>query len=785
MARNQLDNARLEVYRDIADDVEESDFVPYACLYDPDTILTKNGELLQIIKITGFTYESVEHSDADIRSVIRKAVEQSIHSNEYALWFTTIRRKKKLSPDGDYPDAFSSELHEAWKHRNQWDRKYINELYITVVREGQSADITSPKGFFSGLLASRDRKIRNAYLDRIADELKDTMARMLTALGAFGAHRLTVVQRDGIYYGEHLEFLEKLINLEERPMPLDEIGLSDYLTSGEITFAYNAMEVRSAEGDRRFGAVMTVKEYKEASLYRIDEFLQIPCEFIITQCLDFINAKQALQSYKEQQHYLEISGDEELLQKSELKRILSSSDDKVTDYGQQQTTIFVIGESVAELEHSIQQIRNSLNNIGIIVIREDLRFEDMYWATLPANFEFISRLNYVDTQHIGGFVNIQNYPAGNAKGCPWGPPVTLFYTAAGTPYFFNFHLQEKGHTMILGPKGSGKSVLLNFLLSESRKYRNRLFYLDARGHAQAFVQAIGGNYFTVTDAAATHHVSPLSLPDNPINREFLAAWLITLTDSSAQAMTAERMAIFSSIVEQMYQHDPSQRTFAFIAQHLQQRDPQSAEKLARWHSGGELAHLFDHPSETVAPSQSILGFNLSQALDQPDLLMPLASYLIHRMTMTLSGAPSVIVLDEGWRLCHNPLFASRIKPWLEYITSKNALVIFTTEEMLEATTYPFCKDITDMAETQIYLPDEDPELVYQDAFGLTDDEFAYLDAMSEEYRHFMLKRRSETIIGELNLGGMDNILEVLSGTALTAPSSQSPMQQPQPEQQGG
>ena len=264
--RNQLDNKLLEVYRDITDDVVESDFVPYACLFDANTILTKNGELLQIIKITGFTYEAISNDDVDLRNVIRQAIMQGIDSNEYAVWFHTLRRKKNLSPDGQYPDEFSDRLHKAWKLRNEWDRKYTNELYVTIVKDGQPAEIHSPKGFIEGLIPAVDRRVRNKYLERIAPELDATVVRILDALRDFGAKRLTMVKRGDRYYGEHLEFLEKLINLEERPMPIEEMALSDYLTSGEISFAYNAMEVRTAEEHRRFGAILTVKEYnKKAS----------------------------------------------------------------------------------------------------------------------------------------------------------------------------------------------------------------------------------------------------------------------------------------------------------------------------------------------------------------------------------------------------------------------------------------------------------------------------------------------------------------------------------------
>lgn len=769
MSNHMRDNLQLEVFRDIKDDVKESDFVPYACLFNPHTILSKNGELMQIIKITGFTYEVIQNEDADLRNVIRAAVEASIDTNEYAIWFHTLRRKKKLAPDGDYPDAFSSHVHEAWKDRNEWNRKFTNELYITIVKESQTADITSVKSFLEGLIPPRDRKIRNRYLDRVSEELDVVVNNLLAQLQNFGARRLTVVKRGERYYGEHLEFLEKLINLEERPMPIVEEDLCTYLTSGELSFAYNAMEVRTAEGHRRFGSVITIKEYKEASLYRIDEFLQIPCEFIVTQCVDFIHAQEALSEYESQRYYMSISGDRELADKAELTRILNNNHNRDVDFGEQQTSIFVIGESVKELENSVKQLREALSKDGIITVREDLKFEECYWATLPANFEFISRLNYTDTQHIAGFVNIHNYPAGNAKGCPWGPPVTLFYTAAGTPYFFNFHIGDNGHTTVVGPYGSGKSVLINFLLSESRKYHNRLFYLDAHGNSERFIQTIGGNYYQLSDPNSTHHhLGPLGLADTKANRDFLSLWLTTLIDPIGETINDTIIGQFKQVVEQLYALPPEQRNLAAIVSIVSEQNPEAAEKLRPWHGEGEHAFYFDHPNESVEPQNGIIGFNLSYFINNPTLLVPVASYLLHRITMTLDGTPSIMMLDEAWKLLNSPMFAPRIQKWLGYLVSKNALAVMATEDIPSAVDCGFSMDIIDNVASQIYLPNDETSEEYETIFGLSDEEITYIEAMNPIYRHFMLKRSQETIIAELNLGGMDELLDILSGATRKA-----------------
>lgn len=769
--RNQLDNQQLEVFRDITDDVIESDFVPYACLYDADTVMTKNGELLQIIKITGFTYEAISSEEADLRSVIRQALVRSIPSDDYAVWFHTIRRKKRLSPDVPFPDPFSGQLHEAWKKRNEWDRKFINELYVSIVHEGQSADITSVKGFFEGLIPAYDKRVRNQYLDRVSQALRTTVDRLLSNLQEFGAKRLTIVEREGICYGEHLEFLEKLINLEERPMPIQTIDLSHYLAGGELSFAYNAMEVRTAEGERRFGSVLTLKEYKESSLYHIDEILQLPCEFIVSQCIDFISARRALKSFESQQYYLRVSGDTDLAETIELHDIVSSNRQRMTDYGEQQTSIFVIGYGVAEMERSLKIVREALAKIGIIAVREDLKFEEAYWAQLPANFNFIARLANINTTHVAGFVNIHNYPAGNARGCPWGPPVTLFYTAAGTPYFFNFHLGNNGHTTVIGPPDTGKDVLVNFLLAGARKYRNRLFYLDATGNARSFVTAIQGNYFDLDkEGVSPGLMSPFMLPDTQVNREFLAYWLTTLIDETGTMADEQLLGQLRPIVASLYEQPKENRRISQVVIQLAQSAPHLAQRMAQWAGDGLRAHWFDNPSETIEPKNGIIGINLSPLIDQPSLLVPVASYLLHRITMTLDGAPSIFVLDEAWKLLNNPLFATRVAQWLNYLTSKNALAVMTTQDLASLQEAEFAAVPVQQAATQIYLPNEDPDDFYTDLLGLSEDEFNLLDAMNVEYRHFLIKRAIESVVAELNVGGMDYILSVLSGEHHEQPS---------------
>ena len=65
------------------------------------------------------------------------------------------------------------------------------------------------------------------------------------------------------------------------------------------------------------------------------------------------------------------------------------------------------------------------------------------------------------------FGSLHGFAMGQAAGNPWGDAVTLLETTSSTPFFFNFHQGDVGHTTVFGPTGSGKTVLMSFLINQA------------------------------------------------------------------------------------------------------------------------------------------------------------------------------------------------------------------------------------------------------------------------------------------------------------------------------
>lgn len=764
----------LETYRDIADDVIEADFVPYACLADPYTILTKNGEALQIIRI-----DRLEHNGEEIknlRQAIRHALSSKLPNADYAFWLHTFRREKQYLAKPEFASETASNLYDAWHEAHRLSRGFTNELYLTIVKAAEPARLRDTQSFLRSLNTPYDTSKRMAYIDASVTELNQVTEDILGVLQNFGAMRLGLETRDdGITYGEHLEFLEKLINLEARPMPVTKEDLSHYLTSGDVTFGFNAMEVRTAEGKRRFAAIMTIKEYKEASLLGIDEFLEIPCELIVTQNFDFIGAKTAKEAYDTQAEYLRLSGDKELWKWAEFDKLLGE-DTGEKAFGQQQTTLFLIAPSIRQLEQIIQMVRRAMAKLGIIAVREDLKLEEMYWAQLPANFPFVARPEAINTQHLAGFVKLQHPP----KGCPKPgltyQPVMMFRSGNDTAHYFGTSFEDEAdilhnHVAIIGKNGSGYKEFSHLITALSTGISRHVWYIDMSGQAKALLKALGGTYQAVgTDECP---VNPFAQVDSPTTREFLALWCAGLLDPRGMQTSKALLQFFHACVGEVMKAPAGQRSLKQFQHMIGQEDAMLASQFDAWVQASNLA--INHPQDALTFG-AISGFDLSHVAQNETTRATLAGYLLHRITMQLDGKPSLIVLDEGAVLLANHLFRERIGAWLDYLTSQNVTVLVTVNDIEAAAKLGTLPTVMAAMGQRIYFPDDFPDTRLVQLAGLPETGFHLLNEMPLNRRLALYQCGEQLDVLQADLRGVGKDLrDILSGS-IQPETTQDPAQ---------
>lgn len=745
------------------------DFIPYACHYSPDTLLTKNGELLQIVKITGFVSEEVGQKHQDLREQIRQAIANNVKNADFSLWFTTIRRKKSLDPGGEHPEGFSKKLNASWNDKHKWHEKYVNEVYIAIVHCGMSFKLASLSDVLNTLLFKKVYKKHEKYLNNANTRLTSVTNNILQSLSTLGARKLTIVKaQDGAYYSQPLQFLSKIINLAETPIPVPISDISDYIASHKIAFGFNTMQVSGALGTH-FGTIFTIKNYFELPSEILDRFLQLDQEFIVTQSIDFENSKQTLKNFKQMKKILEVSRSDEFSEAIGLDAIVASDNKSETDYGNSQISIFLISETLEALEKNTKTVVSRLNEIGIVATRRDLRMEECYWSQLPANFSFITRQLPINTAKIGGFASLYNFPAGKPEGNHWGVATTIFRTIFNTPYFFSFHVNDCGHTCLMGPKGSGKTVLMNFLLSEAQKFLPKVFFFDQERASKVFIKSLNGYYTTIKpgEPNTEYAFNPLQIPDSTENREFLKKWFMYLVYSVGKAVNNQDKEFIAKLVDYIYQLPQEQRQLSIIAKAFGPTTQGSfGQAMMHWYGKGKYAHLFDNERKSIVPFENrVHGFGMSYVVEDKFTLAPVLLYLFHRIEMALDGTPTIVVLDEAWNLVNNQLFAHDLPDWLDRLKAKNAMVIFASENVNNASKSQITQTLTERIATQIFMPNSEAEECsdsYQQIWGLSESEFEILKEINTIDKEFMLRQEGKSIVAALNLSGMKEVA-VLSG----------------------
>src|SRR6201996_1393368 len=116
-------------------EVSTSSFLPYEYHWDRETIITKKKEFLQIIKLDGFSFETADDEDVDMKKMVRNSLLKSMADGTFAVWSHTIRRRQSAYPAGKQPPGFPAYVDKLWREKHHSKDSYINELYITVVRK--------------------------------------------------------------------------------------------------------------------------------------------------------------------------------------------------------------------------------------------------------------------------------------------------------------------------------------------------------------------------------------------------------------------------------------------------------------------------------------------------------------------------------------------------------------------------------------------------------------------------------------------------------------------------
>jgi type IV secretion system protein VirB4 len=765
-----------------------SNFIPYSRHYNGKTIVTKDGELISVIKVSGFSFETADDDDLNLKKDARNNLLKGFATGQFGVYFHTIRKKHQAYPDGKFSDLICKGIDDEWRLRHEKDYTFINEHYITILRKSNKIE----EGFakLSKKIASRKRKNNDALDDDEIDEevqkelakveeeilkenhsqLEEVRDRIYNSLSGYQPEILEAKKTSDGFYCPMLEFLSSISNCcQVQKVLVPNISLDKYLQRVRLYFSGKTGEFIAPTGEKKYFAMVSLKDYRNTTHAGLmDSFLQLPFEFVISQSYFFIDKMIAVNKLQLQQRRLIQSEDVAISQIAEINEALDSSMSGRFAFGNHHMTVMCIGDSIKELDSNVSQTVVEFSSVGINATRERFNLEPAFWSQLPGNQSFIGRKSIINSMNVASLASLHNHPSGKRKGNHWGDAVTVFNTTSGTPYFFSFHVRDVGHTMIVGPTGAGKTVLMNFLCAQAQKFNPKIFFFDKDRGAEIFVRAIGGKYI-YPSASEYSGFNPLQLADTYDNRIFLEGWFVAMLTSAGESLAAEDYAIIKQAVDGNYKLPRDQRCISNVSAFFGMEKVGSlANRLARWHGQGSKAKLFDNPEDSIDFSHGrVFGFEMGDLLKDKISLPATLEYLFHRISGSLDGSPTMIVLDEAWALIDNPVFGPKIKDWLKVLRKLNAMVVFATQSVEDATKSNISDTLVQQTATQIFLPNLKATEEYKRTFMLTDREFNLVKTTDPGTRFFLVKQDSNAVITRISLAGMDDIISILSGRVET------------------
>ena len=751
-----------------AQEKDLADFLPYTRHVDPATIATKNNGLFQVIKLDGFPFETAADLTLEGLKDVRNTLTIALASSRHILYHHVIRRQVPSDIGGQF-SGFAEEVDRAWQRRLTRRRLYVNDLYLTLLRR-PAPGVVGLADWFTGLFTSNE--ISRAEHDQAESlrELRDAANNIISTLARYKPRLLTTYEQYGRPFSEPLEFLSYLLNHETRPVLLPSGPIDAYLPTKRPLFARESLELRgAAPADQTYGAMVSIKEYAGGTWAGLlDEVTRLPFEMVITQSFAFNERQTSLENLARQGRVLDAAEDAAL---SLRQGLIDAADDLASNrivFGGHHISVLLTGADQPHLERALTETSSLLTNLGVLSVREDVNLEPAFWAQLPGNYDFIARRADISSLNWAGFASLHNYPAGKRTGNHWGDCISLLETTSATPYAFNFHSSDVGNFTVVGPTGTGKTVVLTFLLAQAQRHTPASFFFDRDRGAELFVRAIGGWYGAFKPGEPSG-LNPLQLEDSPANRTFLRDWLGTmLRPPDNKALSSTDQAIIAGAVAANFDVPPPARRLGhlqtlFRGHELDTQDNSLAARIRPWFGGGERAWLFDNPQDSLSLGRT-QGFDLTYVLDDPIARVPLLLYLFHRVEQTLDGQKAIIFIDEGWRALDDKAFEARLREWLKTIRKKNGMVGFGTQSAEDVLSTSIGKTIVEQCRTQLFMPNYKASAPgYCEGFGLTPHELEVVREMGDTSRCFLIKHDATSVVARLDLGGEDDIISILSG----------------------
>ena len=443
----------------------------------------------------------------------------------------------------------------------------------------------------------------------------------------------------------------------------------------------------------------------------------------------------------------------------------------VAGMGYVTATITVWDEDARIADEKLRLVEKIVQGRDFTAMVETVNAVDAWLGSLPGHVYANVRQPPVSTLNLAHMIPLSAVWAGDERDEHFdAPPLLVGKTEGATPFRFSLHVGDVGHTLVVGPTGAGKSVLLALMALQFRRYEgSQVFAFDFGGSIRAAALAMGGDWHDLGGGLSEGDdtsvaLQPLARIHEASERAWAADWISAVLSREGIAITPEVKDHLWTALTSLASAPAGERTVTGLAVLLQSNELKQA--LRPYCIGGAHGRLLDAEAEHLgsAPVQAFEIEGLVGTGAAPAVL----SYLFHRIGDRLDGRPTLLIIDEGWLALDDEGFSGQLREWLKTLRKKNASVVFATQSLSDIDGSNIAPAIIESCPTRLLLPNEraiEPQItaIYR-RFGLNDRQIEILARATPKRDYYCQSRRGNRLF-ELGLSEI--------GLALCAASAKS------------
>jgi len=572
---------------------------------------------------------------------------------------------------------------------------------------------------------------------------------------------------------EAFKVLRRLVNFE--PHVVDGASLR-YDTHVDYFLADSPVECYRDHlrvGSRIVTALSMKEPPSRTYAHMLSDLVRIPCEFIA--CLEwqrFSNDKVRRDIHARRRHFFnkrvslvnyvspETQADEMLVDDS-AGAMVSQLGDALVEieanghfFGSASLTVLLHGNDRDALKGAAADAIKTLAAHDGVFIEESYNLLNAWLAVVPGNKTHnLRRLALLETNAADlSFVFAQD--CGEER-CPHlgTQALAVFETPEQTPYFFNLHVDDVGHAVVLGSTGSGKSFLLNFLITQLQQHDPRVIVLDLGHSYRKLATLLDGAYVELGVRRQGVTINPFDI-DTPTSDQihFLHSFARVLIEGEDgyRLSNHEDREVYEAVENLFVLERPQRRLFTLAS--LLPRG--LGARLHKWIEGGRYASVFDNQTDTLSLDR-LQVFDFEAMRSYPAVLEPLLFYVLHRVS-TIVQSPEetglkVCVLDEAWRLIQHPVIRNYVQEALKTWRKKNGAMLLATQSLDDFASTDLLRTVIESCPTRMLLANPSMNIAqYRDLLQLNEMEVSVLGNLAPK-RQVLLKRGILAKVLELNV----------------------------------